>query len=695
MHLCLFCSFQHQKEPFRKIPYLIYWYGYDSKQGYGFLGPNLFIPYEKGIKDKKYKQYEAVQRKKEEGKKLSKPDQVKLKALEEIAEDLKIEPLQRKRGIADFQEGYQLLDMKDLKATLKDSGIDEKSSDEEELTPQKKRKAEKEKGGEEEDAGAKPRISKKKKLTKKEKNQEPAVSPPSPPKGRGEAPETDQKAATAMQVDDDDIGDEESDSNADMVGGGAKDDGFEFDDEESPDEMDDEKDEDFGVAKKKGKKPTKGNARKADEGGLRKASKKQAVKKKAKPTVTKPNTEAKEKREFERCEKQYLPFIFECDEALKAADIARLEVGITKVIGIVTDASAPFIESYLVQLCKETKSFIKGHGEDESSDWKNLIKINKQFKKKISEVHEEKKPFKAENFDMPPRKKGFVAPAIKREPPSIKQDPPAIKQEEPPAIKQEDLSAIKREEPPAIKQEGVPAIKREDLDQKPAAPSNFVDKSAPEQSKTSSKKDLLHVPRKENVGSPTKVEDGPAAAPAPARATAPPPRKTFSLGNLGRLMDQDSKRKDLSKSSSFKTKPKPLPSWLAGPAVDEAPRDECRFMGFQFLRDMALHFPKGRIDVDSTALSVEKAIYQYATAPDKKSTKVYKESENPEDRKWEDVYWARVHAIVSAVCGRRDPGPLMQLILNGEFATADKLVALKDEDIRKSYEGLTIDLSSP
>ena len=94
---------------------LIYWYGTTNpEQYYGFISQKEFVPYENGRHGSHFKSFQAAKVKMEKGKKLTKREKDTISALKEMEEDLAKDPSERKRGVADFVEGYDMLTIEDL-----------------------------------------------------------------------------------------------------------------------------------------------------------------------------------------------------------------------------------------------------------------------------------------------------------------------------------------------------------------------------------------------------------------------------------------------------------------------------------------------------------------------------------------------------------------------------------------------------
>ena len=104
-------------------------------------------------------------------------------------------------------------------------------------------------------------------------------------------------------------------------------------------------------------------------------------------------------------------------------------------------------------------------------------------------------------------------------------------------------------------------------------------------------------------------------------------------------------------------------------AVSVQTSDPQRLLGLEFLLQMASHFPDDKVKVDSIAVLVEKAIFDWAGS------------------KVGAMYWERLHAIAAGICGDSEPGSLMQQVLNGEIKTAKELVLLPDKKLYASFLG--------
>lgn len=93
-----------------KLAYLVYHYGHDDPDDcYSFIEQDDFIPYEIG-KDRGYDiMQEDLAVKVKEGGDLTEEEEIIVRGLKELEEDVPKEPSERKRGTTDFQERYEKL----------------------------------------------------------------------------------------------------------------------------------------------------------------------------------------------------------------------------------------------------------------------------------------------------------------------------------------------------------------------------------------------------------------------------------------------------------------------------------------------------------------------------------------------------------------------------------------------------------
>lgn len=173
-----------------------------------------------------------------------------------------------------------------------------------------------------------------------------------------------------------------------------------------------------------------------------------------------------------------------------------------------------------------------------------------------------------------------------------------------------------------------------------------------------------------------------AAAPRSAASAPKPERKKFSLGNLMRPVSREQVPREITIANNTKNVDVPVelvlvPSWVTGPAVLDAPLAQPRLLALEFLLEMAGHFPEGTVNVESVALSVERAVFDWAQ----------KQPAPGSGDAWTRKYWAKIHALVAAICGKQKEGTVQRLILQGRFDLPEKLVLLSDDMLAASFEG--------
>ena len=99
----------------------------------------------------------------------------------------------------------------------------------------------------------------------------------------------------------------------------------------------------------------------------------------------------------------------------------------------------------------------------------------------------------------------------------------------------------------------------------------------------------------------------------------------------------------------------------------------------EFLLQAAAHFPANKgVNEESVARSIEMAIYDWSQS---------------QRGSWTDIYWDKVHALVAAITGKRDIGTLVDMIMDGDFASPKLLMKLSVENLENSFEGRPFILS--
>ena len=109
---------QENGRPLEKMPYLVFWYGeINPKDFYSIIPQSNFIPYEKAP-SKMLNYATKAEAKRDKGVKLATEDKQKIRAMEQLQEDLKKDPGERRQGDITFQEGYQMLTMRDVEELI-------------------------------------------------------------------------------------------------------------------------------------------------------------------------------------------------------------------------------------------------------------------------------------------------------------------------------------------------------------------------------------------------------------------------------------------------------------------------------------------------------------------------------------------------------------------------------------------------
>lgn len=111
----IYLSQCRRKDTLNELQHVVYWYGVrDESSFYGFVAQKDLVTYQQGLDRGYFKPYAAVQQKVAEKKKLNKGEQDRLLAINELNEDLQKQPEERKRGVTDFPEVWDLLTYDDI-----------------------------------------------------------------------------------------------------------------------------------------------------------------------------------------------------------------------------------------------------------------------------------------------------------------------------------------------------------------------------------------------------------------------------------------------------------------------------------------------------------------------------------------------------------------------------------------------------
>ena len=631
------------------LPYLVYFYGeLNTNSMYGFVSKSNFVPFEEAKTKKDY--YPAFVKSKsklDENKKLTKLDEQNLRVLEAMETDLILD--RSVRRIIDFPEEYDLLTPADI---LSLDGLDSDSdSDSEgessELTDSSKPQS---------NGASTPAIVKKKLGRPKGGKNKPKVGNKSKDEGlktdtiiedQSKGSSDDPRAALVYSFDEDEAN-------------------IKYAMEESDDEDDDDDDEGWD-AKGTTSKPdltdmdlddtiyTDNVDRKKKKGKLNAMQPSKRQRQNLKKEL---NPEAREKRDFMRCEKLYLPFVEKWEIAYQKRDLTNLKECFDQASSVVVDCSAPFLEAYFPSLVKKTKAFFRD-SSDGSSD--ELLKAVKTVGKMLGEAYKEKLKMVPIGFKAPKAKIIPIIPVIG----GNKGEPP--------------IQEVKRSGDAAGDGRAV-TVKRTDLKEVNESGSRPHSPMRPSMDDTTKQR---FIPLDTHENNALKLESSKPDAPVASK-----PWKSFSLGKLKTRVE--SQQPLTMKAHTAAPKLATIPSWMVTPITADPVNDPDRRMAMDFLKEMSTHFPSDRVNGDAIAQLIEKAIFSWASRVAASMGEFIEPQEGKDS--WVDFYWIRVHAIVAAVCGSKGngTGTLVHLMMNGEFTSPDAVVALSEEKLQKAFHGLAI-----
>jgi hypothetical protein len=599
---------------------LVYWYGAseDITNAYSFLPTSKLISLENAKKKGIDQVPKAIQKKIDQGKKLSKGDSQLTKGLEEMHLDLKKAPEDRVGYLSPVLEDYEFPPEEEMLP-----------GEPEDLPPKTKRSKKEEQ---------KPKTTKKKKDKKKSEisDTEAAAKPIPKKKGKkksnGAGGERDR-----IELDEIDLGskglpsDEDKDDEVVMPESGSDD-----DDDEEEFELDQKK----SKAKKKileaKQLPKKKSAKAKAE-----LDTKSAAKKKKLPSLK--ARQRAEQQKFEDCESNYLKLIQAWERAVKERDEKKLGKIIPKLITVVENFSAPFIEEYgMAETIKEMKNLAK------------VKELRLKLREAMSEVYKREKSDVPQDFK--PLKQVGLAKEIQ-----IKKEAPTQQSTEA-QVTADDAKDV----PNAIE---IPVNGNFD-----AKLSGSQDSLAAEALSLDS---IVATPiKQEATATHENVEDLQQQTP-PVKQE----KKKFSLGGLMRTNSKQPKAEAKGNAGNVpscdqSSRRQKIPDWISEATKSETPFDENRSCALEFLLQATPFIPpSNHVNHDAIARSLEAAIFDWA--------------QNPEDS-WIENYWDKVHDIVASISGKREAGTLAKLIGEGRFSTPAELLKLSEDDLLCSFEGRAV-----
>jgi hypothetical protein len=670
--------------------YLIYWYGSKSdSEFYGFVSKANFVSYDreqakgpKGI----HALPSRIQNKIDISMKLLPKEEDILRTYQEMNEDLLKEPCDRRRGIIHYQEGYEMLSAEDLKeidvneSSSSDDDSDgndsrHDSSDNREIVSKKVTGLDEKDDSKKNDECSK--LSKKNvKVTKPSASLDHnrnatndilgdldhEIPVPSFPKKlkkkRGRPKRNDdsdndatrtatkkakkevanpavssdadalKSAIDSAAVLSDDIGDDDEESSGDDESSA---DVKDADDDNEVD--DDHNDLDF-VEKKASRKP-KANQTKKNVSVIKKAQK-------IKPKIEAPKTDRQLKRKeteaFIKCEELYTRLIRKWEAAIRSENVERLRRILTEADAVVDNFCYSFMLSYdLSTICKNSKKVLKNANEDLSQFSALKERIKTTFEAKQSLVP-----------------KGFMP-------------------------KRSQVGTI-------VASSDLDISEHSKVAKGITVPRRPVDTSAKALSQSS-----MDMTGTVSLKNNNPMIAGEAVAEGSTRLTVNPQpkteRKKFLLGSLIQQRppsSQGNAHEDSSTKVPSVSSAKPIvPSWVTGPPLVDAPINYPRSLALDFLLQMADQLSDKTVNVDSFARSIEVSVFNWATKG---------LAATSDDTDWTTRYWAKIHALVAAFCGKLEKGTFQTLVLQGRFDTPDKLVALSDDKYVASFEGKTVQI---
>jgi hypothetical protein len=384
---------------------------------------------------------------------------------------------------------------------------------------------------------------------------------------------------------------------------------------------------------------------------VEKVSKKSDKKATAATKVSKPKepSKAKLKQKFQENEKVFGPILQTWADEIKKKDTSKLQAMIKQISACYTDFSVRFIELYPVpDLVKRTKGVLK----EKNADLTDLVAL----RTKLNSFYMEEKNKVPESFKPKPKRQISTGSSLKESQSRLTVNEPNMSTK---ASSQSTIGAT-----------AVMATSRPGIEQ----PGDYKRKQEQRQSEPETNREMISAIPKHDLKT--------HASSKPDKFLKPE-KKNFSIGNYVKttLQEAVSASKTPVVTSRAVSVAKVIPAWITEETSLEPPTDQDRSLGLEFLRQMATCFPSGNINAESLALSIEKAINDWS---------VKQSLVSPSDFAWRDAYWERVHAIVAAVCGKRNSGTLMNLLLNGDFDDPLELVGLEHKILLDSFEGRPI-----
>jgi hypothetical protein len=700
--------------------HLIYWYGSKNDSDfYGFVSKANYIPYDeerakgsKGIHVLPSKLQEKV----DMNMKLVPSEEDIARTYQEMNEDLLKDPTDRKRGIMNFQEGYEMLSYDDLDEIDMDNSSSEDSSDDDDDddsdNDDNKQKKKQEKpvvvGSNKSNVtnNSDPNQIKKKKSKSVtlnaisvlesvgETNDDPETvatkksSTTKIPKKRGR-PKVDSSNSnndeigtssknkkvkkeninvSTSQIESKKIVDESAAVLSDEIGDDDEEssDGdessaeIELDNDNNDDDDDDKDDHDF-VEHKVSQKKTKMKIEKKKVVPVKKVQK---LKKKVDLPKTDKQLKKKELDELRKCEDLYTRLIRRWDNAIKTENIERLR----RILNEANDVVEKFCYSFMIiydlsNIVKDTKRVLKAANEDltQFTSLKEKMKVS----------------FEAKRLLIP---KGYVPKKLSNTTNTGAES------------KGKDMDTSNR---------GSKMNVTADINSKQPNESSLknISKSSTETSQVLSQNSSTTSMMHPYIDKVTESKPSGMKPTVPRPVTSNVPKFKSLLGNIIQQQQRTSTSHGSSSNLRDETKGTTgaqslvghIPVWATNPTALEVPKhDTVRLLALEFLVQMVVNqFSDGVVNVDAMTRSLEDAVYRWAQ---KMVDSEPKGISNEVDRSWQIIYWQKINAIVAAFCGKQERGTFYTMFLQGKFDTPDKIVNISDDKYFASFEGKVISL---
>jgi len=368
----------------------------------------------------------------------------------------------------------------------------------------------------------------------------------------------------------------------------------------------------------------------ADEPPKKPKPKKDIAPTKAKvPKDSKKRSKAREQRDLEKCEDQYLPMIEELKIVRQNKINGKIQKVLNDLLPVADDFTASFFSEYEIpKIMKATKSVLEEIGGDTS--------VYRRLWNKMKASYTVKAPLVPDDFKAKKRR------SLK---PSKDESKRVLEEEEQGVTK---TAASVKEETTPLQSTAVPSESAQLTDpakRRTSADSESMSKTTDKIKQKQKKFSIMDIMAKKKDS-----------------------RRT-SIGSNSDKMTPSSSAQNLTR--------KTVPSWVTTPpttfdSFEGSEHREDRLFALEFLLQAAAHFPSDKdVNEEAIARSLEAAIYEWA-----------KQKGN-----FAETYWDKVHSIVAALAGKREIGSLVNFIMEGSFPSANAVVNLSFDNLANSFEG--------